>query len=191
LDFVGAAIALIFVLPILLVSMAAIWITMGRPILFRQTRVTRNGREFGILKLRTMGGAAGDEGVELPPDTAPGGVEGKIDRTTRLGRFLRASSIDELPQLLNVLNGDMSLVGPRPERPEFVRQFSSSVEGYTLRHRMRAGITGWSQVNRLRGQTSIKARVEWDNHYVDNFSLWFDLKIMLLTVSTLLSRRSP
>jgi lipopolysaccharide/colanic/teichoic acid biosynthesis glycosyltransferase len=97
---------------------------------------------------------------------------------TRLGAFLRATSLDELPQLLNVLRGEMSLVGPRPERPEFVEVFETHVPRYFDRHRVKAGITGWAQVNGLRGRTSLSDRVEWDNFYIDNASPWLDLKII-------------
>ena len=186
LDKVGAALALALVAPILLVSMATVWLTMGRPIFFRQTRVGRDGNEFEMLKLRTMRPTDGDEIVDLPPDTAPGGVEGGVDRMTAVGRRLRRLSVDELPQLLNVLHGEMSLVGPRPERPEFVRRFATDVKGYKERHRVKAGITGWAQVHGLRGQTSISDRAEWDNYYIDNFSLWLDAKILLLTIGALL-----
>ena len=136
-----------------------------------------------MLKFRSMRETTVEEGVaalELPPDTAPGGVEG-ADRRTRVGSFLRRSSIDELPQLLNVVKGQMSLVGPRPERPEFVGLFEESIYRYTDRHRVKAGITGWAQVNGLRGKTSLADRVEWDNHYIENWSLWLDLKIALMT----------
>jgi lipopolysaccharide/colanic/teichoic acid biosynthesis glycosyltransferase len=114
----------------------------------------------------------------------PGGVEGE-DRRTRLGALLRATSIDELPQFFNVLKGDMSLVGPRPERPEFVSQFERNVYRYGDRHRVKSGITGWAQVHGLRGKTSISDRAEWDNFYIENFSLWLDAKIMLLTLGAL------
>ncbi len=114
-------------------------------------------------------------------DTAPGGIEGD-DRRTRVGALLRRLSLDELPQLLNVLRGEMSLVGPRPERPEFVRLFERNVYRYDERHRVKSGITGWSQVNGLRGKTSLSDRVEWDNYYIENWSLWLDVKILLLTL---------
>ena len=113
---------------------------------------------------------------------APGGVEG-ADRRSGVGRFLRRSSLDELPQLFNVLRGDMSLIGPRPERPEYAAQFDSSVYRYVDRQRVKSGITGWAQVHGLRGQTSIADRAEWDNYYIENFSLWLDVKILLLTVA--------
>ena len=119
--------------------------------------------------------------AELAPGTAPGGVEG-VDRRTRVGAFLRRTSIDELPQLWNVLKGEMSLVGPRPERPEYVDLFSGQIDRYGERNRVKAGITGWAQVHGLRGQTSLADRVEWDNYYIENWSLWLDVKILLLTV---------
>jgi exopolysaccharide biosynthesis polyprenyl glycosylphosphotransferase len=182
-DRVAAGVALLFVLPILIAAGLAIWMSLGRPLFFRQVRVGRDGRPFEMLKFRSMRQtAAAEEPVEidLPPDTAPGGVEGE-DRRTRVGAFLRRTSIDELPQLLNVLKGEMSLVGPRPERPEFVGLFEESVYRYTDRHRVKAGITGWAQVNGLRGKTSLADRVEWDNHYIENWSLWLDFKIALMT----------
>jgi lipopolysaccharide/colanic/teichoic acid biosynthesis glycosyltransferase len=112
------------------------------------------------------------------------------DGRTRVGRILRATSIDELPQLLNVLVGHMSIVGPRPERSQYVRLFEQSVYRYGERHRVKSGITGWSQVNGLRGKTSLADRVEWDNYYIENWSLWLDVKILLLTfVSVLRSSR--
>jgi exopolysaccharide biosynthesis polyprenyl glycosylphosphotransferase len=184
-DRLAAALALLLVLPVMAAAAAAIWFSLGRPLFFRQVRVGRDGRPFEMLKFRSMrhgDGEAAADGVELelPPDTAPGGVEGE-DRRTRVGAFLRRTSIDELPQLLNVLKGEMSLVGPRPERPEFVGLFEESVYRYTDRHRVKAGITGWAQVNGLRGKTSLADRVEWDNYYIENWSLWLDLKIALLT----------
>ena len=182
-DRAAAALALLVVAPVLGAAAVAIWISLGRPIFFRQVRVGRDGRPFEMLKFRSMRHGDPDQvpvEIELPPDTAPGGVEGE-DRRTRVGAFLRRTSIDELPQLLNVLKGEMSLVGPRPERPEFVGLFEESVYRYTDRHRVKAGITGWAQVNGLRGKTSLADRVEWDNYYIENWSLWLDLKIALMT----------
>jgi lipopolysaccharide/colanic/teichoic acid biosynthesis glycosyltransferase len=128
-------------------------------------------------------------GEFVPPDgCAPGGIEGE-DRTTPLGRWLRSTSLDEVPQLLNVLRGEMSIVGPRPERPQFAARFAAEVNGYDDRLRVKSGITGWAQVNGLRGQTSIADRVEWDNYYIRNWSLGLDLKIMMLTFAELLRFR--
>jgi exopolysaccharide biosynthesis polyprenyl glycosylphosphotransferase len=182
-DRLFAAVLLLLAAPVMLVAAVGIRVTLGRPILFRQSRVGRDGREFEMLKFRTMWEADQLEaaGYQLPPDTAPGGVEG-VDRRTPFGAFLRRSSIDELPQLINVLKGEMSLIGPRPERPEFVGLFEQSVYRYGDRHRVKSGITGWSQVNGLRGKTSLADRVEWDNYYIENWSLWLDIKILLLTV---------
>jgi exopolysaccharide biosynthesis polyprenyl glycosylphosphotransferase len=185
-DRVAAALALLLVLPVLVAAAVAIRLSLGRPIFFRQVRVGRDGRPFDMLKFRSMHETSPDDepaDIELPPDTAPGGIEGE-DRRTRVGAFLRRTSIDELPQLLNVLKGEMSLVGPRPERPEFVGLFEQSVYRYSDRHRVKAGITGWAQVNGLRGKTSLTDRVEWDNHYIENWSLWLDLKIALMTAFT-------
>lgn len=169
----------------------AVAIRLGSPgsVLFRQRRVGRDGREFDILKFRTMAEPSGRQPqFKLPDGIAPGGVEGE-DRRTRFGQWLRGTSFDELPQLINVLRGDMSLIGPRPERPEFVRRFSLDVARYEDRHRVKSGITGWAQVNGLRGQTSIADRVEWDNYYIQNWSLRLDLRIIVLTVGELLRFR--
>jgi lipopolysaccharide/colanic/teichoic acid biosynthesis glycosyltransferase len=123
--------------------------------------------------------------VLLPEDTAPGGVEG-ADRRTPIGKFIRRSSIDELPQLFNVLLGEMSIVGPRPERPEFVELFERRIDRYDDRHRVKSGITGWAQVHGLRGKTSLSDRIEWDNYYIENWSLWLDFKILLMTITAVL-----
>jgi exopolysaccharide biosynthesis polyprenyl glycosylphosphotransferase len=179
---------LLLAAPVMLFAAMGIWSTLGRPILFRQKRIGRDGREFEMLKFRTMREVSwdGDEAaLELPPDTAPGGVEG-ADRRTSFGAFLRRTSIDELPQLVNILRGDMSLIGPRPERPEFVGLFEQSVYRYGERHRVKSGITGWAQVNGLRGKTSLADRVEWDNYYIENWSLWLDFKIVLRTAVAVL-----
>jgi len=183
-DRLFAGVLLVLSLPLLLPASLLVLLTLGRPLFFRQVRVGRDGRTFAMLKLRTMRPAREAEvnahAMELPPDTAPGGVEGG-DRRTRVGSFLRRSSFDELPQLINVLKGEMSLIGPRPERPEFVGLFEQSVYRYSDRHRVKAGITGWAQVHGLRGKTSLSDRVEWDNYYIENWSLWLDLKVLLLT----------
>jgi exopolysaccharide biosynthesis polyprenyl glycosylphosphotransferase len=184
-DRLVAAFLLLLVAPVLAVAAGAIRLTMGRPVLFRQTRVGRDGKPFEMLKFRSMREAGEEAAFVLPDGLGPGGVEG-ADRRTPLGRMLRNTNIDELPQLFNVLRGEMSLVGPRPERPEFATRFETDVYRYGDRHRVKAGITGWAQVNGLRGRTSIADRAEWDNFYIENFSLWLDLKILLLTVATLI-----
>jgi exopolysaccharide biosynthesis polyprenyl glycosylphosphotransferase len=169
--------------PLLLVIAAAVAVSLGRPVLYRQHRLSLDGQDFQMLKFRTMSTPPEDDwaGQEFDPERAPGGVEG-ADRRTRVGAFLRRWSLDEIPQLINVLRGEMSLVGPRPERPEYVDYFRDHVRRYNGRLRTKAGITGWAQIHRLRGQTSIADRVEWDNYYIENFSLWLDLKILLLTI---------
>ncbi|HET6695728.1 MAG TPA: sugar transferase [Gaiellaceae bacterium] len=181
-DRLVALLLLVIVSPVLVVASAAVLASMGRPIFFRQRRAGLDGRVFEILKFRSMRPpCAADDAGALAPGMAPGGVEG-VDRRTRVGTFLRRTSIDELPQLWNVLRGEMSLVGPRPERPEYVDLFSDQIDRYGERHRVKAGITGWAQVHGLRGQTSLSDRVEWDNYYIENWSLWLDVKILLLTI---------
>jgi len=137
-----------------------------------------------------MSGAGPEAEVYERPrlDVGPGGVEGD-DRRTTVGAFLRRTSLDELPQLLNVLKGEMSLVGPRPERPEFVQIFRDQVYRYSDRHRVKSGITGWAQINGLRGKTSLADRVEWDNWYIENCSPGLDLKILFATAIAIF--RSP
>ncbi|MGH3023895.1 MAG: sugar transferase [Gaiellaceae bacterium] len=190
-DRLVAGLLLVLVAPVLLFAALGVWATMGRPIFFRQVREGRDGRAFEMLKLRSMRAPGEEEAAvaDLVPGTAPGGVEGP-DRRTPLGSFLRRTSVDELPQLWNVLRGDMSLVGPRPERPEYVEVFSEQVYRYGDRHRVKAGITGWAQVHGLRGRTSLADRVEWDNYYIENWSLWLDVKIVLLTFLAIV-RPSP
>jgi exopolysaccharide biosynthesis polyprenyl glycosylphosphotransferase len=186
LDRVAAALGIVVCAPLLAVLALAVRLSSPGPILFRQRRVGRDGQSFDLLKFRSMR-------VEVPmvdgfkpaSGSAPGGIEG-VDRRTPLGRFLRRSSLDELPQLFNVLTGDMSMIGPRPERPEFVELFRQDLDRYADRHRVKSGITGWAQVHGLRGQTSLADRVEWDNFYIENWSLWLDFKILLLTLGAVL-----
>jgi exopolysaccharide biosynthesis polyprenyl glycosylphosphotransferase len=194
-DRASATCLLIVLSPLLLLAVFAVRVSSRGPVLFRQRRVGRDGTAFDLYKFRSMHidsvhaarpVAAEIDALEniLGPDTAPGGVEGE-DRRTLVGRILRRSSIDELPQLLNVLKGDMSLVGPRPERPEFVELFGRDIARYGDRHRVKSGITGWAQVHGLRGQTSLAERVEWDNYYIAHWSLALDFKIALLTIIAL------
>jgi exopolysaccharide biosynthesis polyprenyl glycosylphosphotransferase len=181
-----AALLILLLAPLLIVTTIAVRLSSPGPMLFRQRRVGRDERPFDLLKFRSMkmGGETpgGKVKVLLPDDTAPGGVEG-ADRRTVVGTLMRRVSIDELPQLFNVLRGEMSIVGPRPERPEFVELFERRVSRYEDRHRVKAGITGWAQVHGLRGKTSLSDRIEWDNYYIENWSLWLDLKILLMTVA--------
>jgi lipopolysaccharide/colanic/teichoic acid biosynthesis glycosyltransferase len=167
--------------------------TVGRPILFRQRRVGLDGRQFDMLKFRTMTGSPEEHGEadadwaakSLGEPSESGEVAEKRasdDRRTKFGGFLRKLSIDELPQLFNVLKGQMSMVGPRPERANYVEMFKDRITRYADRHQVKSGITGWAQVHGLRGDTSLQERIEWDNYYIENWSPWLDLKILLLTV---------
>ena len=186
-DRVVAALLLLLLLPLIVAAAIAVRVGLGSPVLFRQRRVGCNGQEFEMLKFRTMHGSPVDGEADadwadeqLGASVLPTGIP--EERTTRVGALLRALSIDELPQLWNVLAGQMSLVGPRPERSAYVRKFQGNVYRYEERHRVKSGITGWSQVNGLRGKTSLSDRVEWDNYYIENWSLLLDVKILLLTL---------
>ncbi len=194
-DRVFALVLLVALSPVILCAALAVRLSSPGPAMFRQRRVGRDGRAFDLYKFRSMriGPAQSttlndddDTAIDflLGGDTAPGGVEGK-DRRTLVGRFLRRTSIDELPQLLNVLRGEMSIIGPRPERPEFVELFRQDIERYGDRHRVKSGITGWAQVHGLRGQTSLAERVEWDNYYIAHWSLGLDVKVLVLTLAAL------
>jgi exopolysaccharide biosynthesis polyprenyl glycosylphosphotransferase len=193
-DRVLALTLLVVFAPVIVLAAIAVRLSSAGPAFFRQRRVGRDGREFEFYKFRSMRevpaeamvqpGGAGAVDFLLAGDVAPGGVEGE-DRRTAVGRFLRGTSLDELPQLFNVLRGDMSLVGPRPERPEFVELFRQDIIRYGDRHRVKSGITGWAQVHGLRGQTSLAERVEWDNYYIAHWSLGLDLKILALTLVAL------
>jgi len=153
----------------------AIRLTSPGPVLFAQDRVGLNGRVFRVYKFRTMStGNAEESDTRWTTSDDP--------RRTKLGAFLRATNLDELPQFFNVLKGDMSVVGPRPERPYFVKKFQDDVAQYSTRHYLKVGITGWAQVNGWRGDTSIAKRVEHDLYYLQNWSLWFDIKIICLTL---------
>jgi len=135
-----------------------------------------DGREFTMLKFRTM-----IEDAEAQTGPVWAGVDDP--RCTAVGRFLRRTSLDELPQLLNVLAGHMSLVGPRPERPELIREFKHELPRYMLRHKMKAGMTGWAQVHGLRGRTSLRKRLQYDLYYINNWSLWLDVQILFMTLA--------
>lgn len=188
LDRAASLLALLVLSPVLLAIAAVVRLGSPGPVIFRQRRIGRDGHEFEIYKFRTMREQLPGQQFTLADGVAPGGVEG-IDRRTRAGRVLRATSADELPQLLNVLRGEMSLVGPRPERPEYAARFARELNRYDDRHRVKSGLTGWAQVNGLRGQTSIADRVEWDNHYIQNWSLGLELRTLMLTVAEVLRFR--
>jgi exopolysaccharide biosynthesis polyprenyl glycosylphosphotransferase len=174
-DVVGAAFGLVVASPVMAAAALLVKLTSKGPVLFSQERCGRNGSSFCLYKLRTM---------RTDAESATGPVFASRDdpRVTRVGAFLRRHNLDELPQLWNVLRGDMSLVGPRPERPHFVEQFKTDIGRYMWRHVSRPGMTGWAQVNGLRGNTSIEERIKYDLYYLENWSLAFDFKILLRTV---------
>jgi exopolysaccharide biosynthesis polyprenyl glycosylphosphotransferase len=179
---VAAAMLALLAGPMLLIA-ALVKLTSRGPALYRQQRVGLGGRPFVMYKFRTMG-------IDAERETGPVWSKRGDPRCTRLGRVLRRLCLDELPQLFNVLAGDMSLVGPRPERPFFVREFSRRIPGYQQRHQVRPGITGWAQINGWRGDTSLEKRVEFDLHYIRHWSLPLNLKILLLTPFKLLVDRN-
>ena len=201
-DRVFAAVVLVLLAPLMLGCALAVRLTSPGPILFRQRRIGRDGCEFTMLKFRTMRGDPSEAGEadarwaalirgqasDLGANARQPGPR-QVSRTTSVGRVLRTLSMDELPQLFNVLRGDMSVVGPRPERVGYVREFERVVHRYGDRHRVKSGMTGWAQVNGLRGETSIADRVEWDNYYIQNWSLGLDLRIIAMTVSEVLRFR--
>jgi exopolysaccharide biosynthesis polyprenyl glycosylphosphotransferase len=174
-DAVVASGLLIALSPLLALAAALVWASTGRPIFYGQERMGLDGRVFRMLKFRTMRPDAESE-------TGPVWTSPDDPRRTRVGALLRRTSVDELPQLWNVVRGDMSLVGPRPERPVFIERFRQEIPGYMLRHKVRAGLTGWAQVHGWRGDTSLHERVEHDIYYIQNWSLALDLRILLMTL---------
>ena len=172
-DVAVSALALVLLSPVMALAALAVKLTSPGPVFYRQERMGLDGRTFGILKFRSMRQDSEAAGAQMAQKDDP--------RRTRLGTFLRKSSIDELPQLFNVLAGTMSLVGPRPERPVFIEAFKKEIPRYHLRHKVKAGITGWAQVNGLRGETSIAKRIELDLYYIEHWSLFFDFKILVRT----------
>lgn len=173
-DIFGAIVAIILFSPVMIVTAIMIKKTSPGPLIFSQERVGLQNRPFKMYKFRSM--IVQDEKKEKKGWTT------KDDpRVTTVGRFIRKTSIDELPQLFNVLRGDMSLVGPRPERPQFVEKFKEEIPRYMIKHQVRPGLTGWAQVNGYRGDTSIKKRIEHDLYYIENWTLGFDFKIIFLT----------
>jgi exopolysaccharide biosynthesis polyprenyl glycosylphosphotransferase len=181
-DVIVAATSLVLLSPLLGVIALAVRVALGAPILFRQQRLGVDGRQFTLLKFRSLPSRSSEE-------TAVTWTAGDVP-VSRVGRMLRRTSLDELPQLWNIVRGDMSLVGPRPERPYFAEQFSERYPDYVARHRVPSGLTGWAQIHGLRGDTSIEDRARFDNYYIDNWSLSLDLRILLRTVFAALHRES-
>jgi exopolysaccharide biosynthesis polyprenyl glycosylphosphotransferase len=179
-DIAASSLALVLLSPLLALCALAVRIDGGPGIIFRQVRVGRDGKPFEILKFRSL----------RPVDTTESQTKWSIsndDRMTPIGRIMRRTSLDELPQLWTILRGEMTIVGPRPERPHFVKKFSGEEPSYLYRHRVPAGLTGLAQVNGMRGDTSIAERSRFDNYYIENWSLWLDVKIILRTFSEILS----
>ena len=158
----------------MLAAVIGIKTTSRGPLIFKQERVGLHNKPFQMYKFRSME-------VQNDADEKKGWTTKNDPRVTKVGRLLRSTSIDELPQFFNVLKGDMSLIGPRPERPLFVEKFKEEIPRYMIKHQVRPGITGWAQVNGYRGDTSIKKRIEYDLYYIENWSMAFDFKILFLT----------
>ena len=174
-DFVGSLFAILVFSPVMLVTAIAVKLSSPGPIIFRQERVGLHNKNFVMYKFRSMG-------VQKKEVEAKGWTTKNDPRVTGVGKLIRKTSIDELPQLFNVLKGDMSMIGPRPERPQFVEQFREEIPRYMVKHQVRPGMTGWAQVNGLRGDTSIEERINYDIYYIENWSLGLDIKILFLTV---------
>jgi exopolysaccharide biosynthesis polyprenyl glycosylphosphotransferase len=174
-DIVGSACALIILSPLMLLIALLIKLDSKGPVFYTQERVGLDGKPFPIIKFRSMR-------VDAEQHSGPVWATADDPRKTRLGAFLRKTNLDELPQFINVLLGDMSLVGPRPERPVFVEEFKKIVPRYMERHKEKAGLTGWAQIHGLRGDTSIVERTKYDLYYIENWSLLLDLKIILRTI---------
>ena len=174
-DIVGSICAIVIFSPVMLFSVIMIKLTSPGPLIFKQERVGLHNRPFMMYKFRSME-------VQAPEKEKTRWTVKDDPRVTGFGKFMRKTSIDELPQLFNVLKGEMSLVGPRPERPFFVEKFKEEIPRYMIKHQVRPGITGWAQVNGYRGNTSIRKRIEYDLYYIENWTLGLDIKILILTV---------
>lgn len=174
-DYLLATLLLIVTAPVMALIAIGVKLSSPGPVLYRQERITWNGVRFEMLKFRTMP-------VNAEAGSGPVWSRRGEQRATPFGALLRRTSLDELPQFVNVLKGEMSLVGPRPERPEFVERFRQEIPGYMQKHLVKAGITGWAQVNDLRGDSDLAQRIQYDLYYIDNWSLWFDLRILVLTL---------
>jgi exopolysaccharide biosynthesis polyprenyl glycosylphosphotransferase len=182
-DLLVGGVALVMLSPLLLVIAAMIKATSRGPVLYCQERVGLDGKPFQVIKFRSMR-------IDAEEESGPVWARPEDPRTTRIGAMLRRYSLDELPQFVNVILGEMSLVGPRPERPYFVEQFQQTIPRYWERHREKAGLTGWAQVNGLRGNTPIEDRTAYDIWYVENWSVWLDIKIMLKTLVVIFNDRN-
>jgi Undecaprenyl-phosphate glucose phosphotransferase len=174
-DIVGSLICIVVFSPIMLLTAIGVKTTSKGPLIFQQERVGLHNKPFHMYKFRTMH-------VQTEEEEQKGWTQKNDPRVTKIGRFLRKTSLDEFPQLFNVLKGDMSLVGPRPERPQYVEKFREEIPRYMIKHQVRPGMTGWAQVNGYRGDTSIRKRIEYDLYYIENWTLGFDFKILFLTV---------
>lgn len=174
-DLVIGLLALIAFLPVMVIIAVTIKLTSRGPVFYRQERMGLDVEPFIMLKFRTMVD-------EAEKDCGPVWAADNDPRVSRLGRWLRYTSLDELPQLINVMRGEMSLVGPRPERKAFIEEFRKSIPKYMLRHKVKAGMTGWAQIHGWRGNTSLERRLVYDLDYIEHWSLWRDLKILLLTL---------
>ena len=174
-DVIVAIIGLVVSSPVMLAAAISVGCTSKGPIIFRQERIGLHNKPFKMYKFRTME-------VQKPSEEEKGWTTRDDSRVTKVGKFLRRTSIDELPQLFNILKGDMSVVGPRPERPQFVDKFKEEIPRYMVKHQVRPGLTGWAQINGYRGDTSIKRRIEYDIFYIENWTMSFDIKIMFLTI---------
>jgi len=174
-DRVLAGLILLAILPLMLLIAAAVKLSSPGPVFYRQERMSWNNKTFWMLKFRSMP-------VDAEQGTGAVWAKSGESRATSVGAFLRKTSLDELPQFINVLKGDMSIVGPRPERPVFVHKFKQEIPAYMKKHMVKAGITGWAQVNGWRGSTDLHKRIECDLFYIENWTLWFDIKIVILTL---------
>jgi Undecaprenyl-phosphate glucose phosphotransferase len=174
-DIIGSTVAIVLFSPVMLIAAVCVKVTSRGPLIFRQERVGLHNKPFNMYKFRSME-------VQSEADERKGWTTKNDPRVTKVGKFLRKTSIDELPQLFNVLKGDMSLIGPRPERPLFVEKFKEEIPRYMIKHQVRPGITGWAQVNGYRGDSSIKKRIEYDLYYIENWTMTFDIKILFLTL---------
>ena len=174
-DVVFSLIGLVVFSPVMLISAIAIRCTSRGPVIFKQERIGLHNKPFKMYKFRTME-------VQKPSTEKQGWTTKDDPRVTKVGKLLRRTSMDELPQLFNILKGDMSVVGPRPERPQFVDKFKEEIPRYMVKHQVRPGLTGWAQINGYRGDTSIKRRIEYDIFYIENWTMSFDIKIMFLTI---------